>query len=657
MSLRLKLLLLGLATLVLPWEGTRYAREMESALREGEQDSLTQVAQSIASSLQGQTHLLYRDSAAPTAMGPFDLQPLVLTSQPYLDGYPDEWPRDQAAWRHYKNGNNGNGNNGGFGILTGVFERMLYVLLDVHDDKLVFDAVGANPLDSSTLGDRIWLGFTGPDGMEHQVFISATGAGPVMARRIESGEYGQQSAVSEPRINGAWQPSPDGYRVELRVPLSMLGDRFGVLIDDRDRQGEPATSYGMLSTQDLHTQGRLVVASPELTTYLTQFLQPGLRLAVASPDGRTLAQADALGQATELGPEPGLLARLYRRFVDEPKAHRAIDATAPIYDQKHQQPIGQLRVTQTGERWLTLRDRALTRMLNITLITTIIAVVLMFVFAARLAVRLSRLRGASESALTREGLITTFPETAAPDELGDVARGFSTLLGRLNEYTGYLRTLAGKLAHEIRTPLTIVRSSLENLESEGISDGARVYLDRARQGSERLNGILLAMGAATRVEEAIASAERTRFDIVAVVGSAVGSYGNAFPQRRFITDLPAEPLEIEGAPDLIVQMLDKLVDNAVDFSPPGTGITVRLRSEPRFVVLAVENPGPPLAPWIRGRLFESLWQSRTDRDSRPHFGLGLYIVRLIAEFHGGSASAANLPGDAGASFVVRLAKP
>ena len=657
MSLRLKLLLLGLATLVLPWEGTRYAREMESALREGEQDSLTQVAQSIASSLQGQTHLLYRDSAAPTAMGPFDLQPLVLTSQPYLDGYPDEWPRDQAAWRHYKNGNNGNGNNGGFGILTGVFERMLYVLLDVHDDKLVFDAVGANPLDSSTLGDRIWLGFTGPDGMEHQVFISATGAGPVMARRIESGEYGQQSAVSEPRINGAWQPSPDGYRVELRVPLSMLGDRFGVLIDDRDRQGEPATSYGMLSTQDLHTQGRLVVASPELTTYLTQFLQPGLRLAVASPDGRTLAQADALGQATELGPEPGLLARLYRRFVDEPKAHRAIDATAPVYDQKHQQPIGQLRVTQTGERWLTLRDRALTRMLNITLITTIIAVVLMFVFAARLAVRLSRLRGASESALTREGLITTFPETAAPDELGDVARGFSTLLGRLNEYTGYLRTLAGKLAHEIRTPLTIVRSSLENLESEGISDGARVYLDRARQGSERLNGILLAMGAATRVEEAIASAERTRFDIVAVVGSAVGSYGNAFPQRRFITDLPAEPLEIEGAPDLIVQMLDKLVDNAVDFSPPGTGITVRLRSEPRFVVLAVENPGPPLAPWIRGRLFESLWQSRTDRDSRPHFGLGLYIVRLIAEFHGGSASAANLPGDAGASFVVRIARP
>ena len=652
-SLRLKLLLLGLGTLVLPWEGTRYAREMEFALREGEQDSLGAVAQSIASSLQGRTDLLYRDAGSAQPTGAFDLEPLVLTTQPFLDGYPDEWPPDKQAWRHYDNGT-----QGGFGILTGVFERMLYVLLDVRDDKLVFDAPGANPLDSNAMGDRVWLGFSAPDGSEHHVFVAATGPGSVTARRIESGEYGQQTAVTEPRINGAWQPSPNGYRLELRIPLSMLGERFGVLLDDRDRRGALPSSYGMLSTEDLHTQGRLLAASPDLSSYLVQFLQPGLRLAVGTPAGRTLAQADALAQATALGPEPGILARLYRRFVDDPRAHRTIDATALIYDRKHAAPIGQLRVTQTGERWLTLRDRALTRMLNITLVTTIVAVVLMFVFAARLAVRLSRLRSASESALTREGLNTKFPETAAPDELGDVARGFSTLLGRLNEYTGYLRTLAGKLAHEIRTPLTIVRSSLENLESEGgVSQGAQVYLDRARQGSERLNAILIAMGAATRVEEAIASSERTRFDIVSVVASAVASYGNAFPQRQFATDLPPQPIEIQGAPDLIVQLLDKLIDNAVDFSPPGATIMVRLHAEPREVVLAVDNPGPPLAPWIRGRLFESLWQSRTDRDSRPHFGLGLYIVRLIAEFHGGNATAANLAGDAGASFVVRLARP
>jgi len=65
MSLRLKLLLLGLATLVLPWGGCQYAREMESALREGEENSLQAVSQTIAASLQGRTDLLYRESLPP----------------------------------------------------------------------------------------------------------------------------------------------------------------------------------------------------------------------------------------------------------------------------------------------------------------------------------------------------------------------------------------------------------------------------------------------------------------------------------------------------------------------------------------------------------------------------------------------------------------
>ena len=106
MSLRLKLLALGLATLALPWAGCRYAREMEAALREGEQTSLQAVAQTIAASLQGRTDLLYRerppaqpdDSPAPaaataTASGEplpepavrFDLKPLALGAAPLID--------------------------------------------------------------------------------------------------------------------------------------------------------------------------------------------------------------------------------------------------------------------------------------------------------------------------------------------------------------------------------------------------------------------------------------------------------------------------------------------------------------------------------------------------------------------------------------------
>jgi signal transduction histidine kinase len=686
MSIRLKLLLLGLLTLFLPWAGCRYAREMESALREGEQNSLLSVAQTIASSLQGRSDLLYRqplrveDPEAPLATAddkpaearrepkpsPYDLRPILLPAQPYVDGYVGEWPQNKADWRYFARDASMSKVATGqhrFGILTGVFERMLYVMLDVRDEHVVFDTPGASPLDSSTFGDRIWIGFEGQDGREHQVFIAATAPGSVIARRIETGEYGQLTAVTEPRIAGALQPTAGGYGLELRVPLSMLGEHFGVLIDDRDRRGADPVSYGTLRSDDLHAVGRLIVASPELTAYLKQFGQPGLRLAVAAPEGRLLAQVDALSQARVFGPERGILAQFYRRFVDRPGTRRVIDSTADIYDREHKQIIGSLEVSQTEDRWLMLRDRALTHMLNLTLAISAIAVIATFIFAAWLAVRLSRLRAASESALTREGLVTTFPETDASDELGDVARGFSTLLHRLNEYTGYLRTLAGKLAHEIRTPLTIVRSSLENMESEGVSCAAGVYLERARQGSERLNSILVAMGAATRVEEAISNAERMRFDLVPVVQSAADSYRIAFPQRAFATEVPGEAIEIEGAPDLIVQMLDKLVDNAVDFSPPGATIILRVRLEPHVAIVEVDNPGPPLPPDTRDHLFESLWQSRArapgapaDSDSRPHFGLGLYIVRLIAEFHGGEATASSLPGDCGARFTIRLAR-
>jgi two-component system, OmpR family, sensor histidine kinase ChvG len=658
MSLRLKLLLLGLLTLVLPWAGCRYAREMESALHEGEQTSLESVAETLAASLKGRTDLLYRVRAGPDAAaaalarpGLYDLKPLVLTAAPLVDGYFDDWPRDPGAWVWYiKDARHR------FGVLGGVFDRVLYLILDVRDEHPVFDAPGANPLDEAGMGDRVWLAFEDPDGNQRQVFLAASGPGAVTARYIEQGEYGQQLARLEPRIRGAWQLAASGYHVELRVPLSMLGEGFGVLVDDRDERGAAPVSYGSLHPDDLHTVGRLIVAAPELTNYLAQFSQPGLRLAVTSPSGQVLARVDELAQVAVLGPAPPLLARLYRRFVDRPGVHPLIESQAPIYDGEHREVIGELDVTQTADRWIRLRDRALTRMLNFTLATSVIAIVAMFAFAAWLALRLSRLRQASESALTRSGLNTSFPGTEAHDELGDVARGFSTLLGRLNEYTGYLRTLAGKLAHEIRTPLTIVRSSLENLETEPVTPEARAYLERARQGSERLNAILLAMGAASRVEEAISAAERTDVDLVPLIGSAVAAYRGAFRERRFSAELPEAPVGVSGAPDLIVQMLDKLIENAVDFSPPGSTITVRLRAEPQAALVEVENTGPPLPPRAEGQLFESLWQSRNGGDSRPHFGLGLYIVRLIAEFHGGGASAQDLPGNAGVRFTVRLAR-
>ena len=688
MSIRQRLLWLGLATLALPWAGCQYAREMESSLRAAEQQGLLAVAQSIATSLQGRVDLLYHTGNAPNgAPGPLDFEPVPLSSDPVLDGAADDWPAVTHSWRRFESGKGIS-----LAVLTGVHEHYLYVLLDVTDSKLVFDASDAAALERDAMGDRIWLGLISPTGLETHYFVSGWSAGAVRARRIDTREYGRQVAIDEPRIEGAIQPRRGGWIAELKVPLSMVGGGFGVLIDDRDQQGGEPISVGSLSPKDLAVQGRVTLGSEALAGYLAQFRQPGVRLAAATPYGAVLAEADALPVPSENGKVQSLLSRLYRRFLDRDSlAERGIErergrldqrqvtdaaaglsstallattdekrlvvaAAAPVRERANGSVIGVLQVVQSVDRWLVLRDRALTRLLNLTLLVTAIAMLAIFGFTAWLSWRLGRLQRASESALSREGLLSTaFPDQDARDELGDVARSFSALLGRLDAYTSYLRTLAGKLTHEIRTPLTIVKSSLENLDAEQVPDSARVYVARAREGSARLGAILQAMGAATRVEEAIGHAERSHFDVDELLRSAVQAYRTAFANHRFESSTPGTGLSMLGAPDLILQMLDKLVDNAVDFSAPGTSIRIALQSEDLdWVTVSVENTGPPLPEHAAGQLFESLWQSRPAAETKPHFGLGLYIVRLIAEFHGGSALASNLPDGSGVRFSVRL---
>ena len=689
--LRTKLLLLALTTLALPWAGCQYAREMETVLRESEQQSLLAVTTTIAGSLKGRQELLFREDSLPALGMPDgdshqgDITPVVLSGAPLIDGRADEWDLDNRNLLRVA----GPGNDS-LQLLAATHERWLFLALLVRDDKLVFDASEMSSLDGPGMGDRVWLAFDDTRGGQQRLFFSGTGAGRIRARRIETREYGREEVVEESRISAVMQRSRDGYVLEMSVPLSMIGQHCGVLIDDRDRRGAARNSYGTLDVSDLRATGRLIAASPNLSDHLRQFSQPGVELTVASSTGAVLTRIDAPALPGDYTRLRGFLPRMYRLLLDgdliprrvsqaekekaagqltqrvsKGKAETAffagryensviVAAAAPIFSADGRHVIGVIQLAQTADRWLTLRDRALTRLLNLTLFVTLFAVAAAFWFAGRMTVRISRLGAAAETALSREGSVSRLlPESEAKDELGDLSRSFSSLLGRLDEYTGYLRTLAGKLAHEIRTPNTIIRSSLENLESENQTETAKVYIARAREGSERLGAILTAMGAATRVEEAISHSERQRFDLASLVREAAAAYGTAFPQRRFKCEAP-DTLPFLGSPELIVQMLDKLIDNAVDFSADGAEISIVLRSEEDSADLSVANPGPTLPPEAAAKLFESLWQSRSEGDRRPHFGLGLYIVRLIAEFHGGHATAANLPDQAGAVFTVRL---
>ena len=113
------------------------------------------------------------------------------------------------------------------------------------------------------------------------------------------------------------------------------------------------------------------------------------------------------------------------------------------------------------------------------------------------------------------------------------------MLSRLAQYASYREQMASRLSHELRTPIAVVRSSLDNLKLSPLPDDARVYMERAQQGLNRLTHILTRMTEATRLEQSVGEDERERFDLAAslrvastVTASPIPPHNIAFAPGR-----------------------------------------------------------------------------------------------------------------------------
>jgi dedicated sortase system histidine kinase len=329
-----------------------------------------------------------------------------------------------------------------------------------------------------------------------------------------------------------------------------------------------------------------------------------------------------------------------------------ISAAHPIWN--GDQVAGAVVTEETTNSVMSVKSAALERLLLLTLAAFAGAGVLLMAFATRLSVRIRRLRDEAESAIDARGRITQLTAGSdAADEIGDLSRSFSAVLERLAEHHAYLEAMAGRLSHELRTPIAVVRSSLENLKIS--RENHHLYIERAEQGLGRLSRIIERMTEASRLEQSLSAVERSRYDFAAVVRGCVEGYRIAYPQAQFALEVPERRLEVEGAPDLAAQLLDKLVENAVDFSRGGAPVRVALEESGGAAALTVSNKGPLLPDKMRTRLFESMISVRdASAGATPHLGLGLYVARLIAQFHGGSIAASNLASGDGVALGVRI---
>jgi len=670
MNLRRQLLLVSLLTLMLPWAGCEFIRETEIALRDGQQQMLAGTARAIAGSMV-QYRKNFPTQEEESGVGD-QLYVHRLESRPEIDGYFDDWTLSADSLRSLR------GADGLIRFAVASYAQATYLYVEVTDRNIIYvtpQSLLANG--ASRFADRVTLVSQSPSRFSEAITFTAEAPGKIISYRQSPFGFAPETTIS-----AFWQDIPGGYRVEARIPSGQLGPRLGLTVQNTaDALQEGIRSSSFSGREPGPAMGEI----PELKRVLGGLVGPDMRLILTDADGWRIAADGELGMGQEDPSGSGIARRAYDMLVErgkeaafaepdplgreqQPYISAALEGretgtwfrnvetgtaivavAAPVTDGV--EVVGAVVLQRGTDAILSLRNEGLSRLINVTLITTLIVAGALLGYATWLSRRIRALSIAAEDALENENLASALPSALAEDEIGDLSRSFSWVLQQLGEYNEYLRSLASKLSHELRTPLTIVTSSLENLEHEPLNEASLGYTERAREGADRLRRILSAMSEASRVEELMDHAEPEQFDLRSVLESTTKAYSDVYRNRLFEFTSDVETAHATGSPELLIQMLDKLVDNAVGFSQDNDTIELALGADDAVLRIAVTNPGPPLPERMRSQMFDSMVSMRGGENSR-HLGLGLYVARLIAEGHGGNISADNVEG--GVCFTVTI---
>jgi two-component system sensor histidine kinase ChvG len=690
MSLRNRLLALSLLTLLLPWSGWKLLQELERFLREAQESSLLATARTLAATLP------FEQLSQLQFLPPQYALLRTLERQPQLDGYDDDWPQAEHSLEMLSP-------DGlvSLRLLAGTHAAALYLMFEINP------TAGLNTPGNSS-GHGVELLLRSPRGMQ-RFDIRPEAPGFIQLRG--EGQQGQAEGQAE----GYWLETGDGYRLELVLPgQSRLADfQFNLQYPKPDggtgslRSGSgsgPGLGSGSGSARNAWLP--LVAAWPEASASLAGTTPKATRAWLLDRQGWVLADSGEVASAaasestwlqrlpyswvaggrTEQRslPEAGLLrmrgapvtdalqgddAALWSQDPDTAVLSNTV--AVPVWSEPgaHAGPsagnqgrvLGAIALQSSSDGLLLLTNRALGRLLLTTLVITFGLAVGLWYFATRLSQRVRKLAAAVSVAMDEDKVDARLPLTEDGDELGELARHNESLLRAVADYNQYLQTLAGKLSHELKTPLAITRSSLDNLSTQPLDPDSRRFLQRAQEGVERQAAIVRAMSEASRLEAAINVADWEMVDLASWLQHCADGYRSVHPQRHIETRLPGGAVMFRCAPELLAQALDKLVDNAITLSAPDETVSLLLQQQGDQIVLAVQNTGTRLPGELQGRLFNSLVSLREGKtpsaQAVPHLGLGLYIVRLVAQAHGGHASARNLAagkGKPGVEFSLKL---
>ena len=684
---------------VIPWFSYLYLSEMEEILVDSQASAQLLTAEGISTLLNGRDDLFDELPISPDGYEKLYAHPLEKPIR--IDGKDTDWEDVldfNVGFGQTSLADPTTGAPNQFYLVLGEHKGQVYALVQILDDSLIYRDKEILRLD---LSDHIRVTYSDANNQIQKLVITATEEGLTTAYPVGDNWRYAINGEADNRIPGVLFETVNGYAIEFRIPLDLLGAsrNFGLAVVDVDSARTRAIESitGTLPSASREAFGLVLLKTPEVLRIIEGLGYSGANIQVVDSRKRIRAEVGSYrAQPSEsLNPASGnaiSLARLTDWMLDplytlvertlskpevtdeEATIQRALNGSSstshflaknegevivaahPII--ANDQILGAVVLKQNTNRILNLRRDALKRIVNFSVISVILFAAIILIFSARLARRIRRLGLEANSVIDGRGRLTASEltaETRSGDELGDLARSISNMLTRLHQHNQFLENMPRTLRHEINNPLNTLSTSLENLREASSEDDRNKYLESARRGLNRIGLIVQNLADAANLEEALVGEDLECLDLRLLLQSYITNCQITHPTRSFTLQMAEAPLLAWVCDYRIEQLLDKLIDNAIDFSEPGSDIQLELEGVNKQLNLTITNVGEPVPSNLLDSIFDSMVTARAGNpDNRLHFGMGLYVVRVITEHHGGTVSIQNLPELPGVQVNISL---
>jgi len=327
--------------------------------------------------------------------------------------------------------------------------------------------------------------------------------------------------------------------------------------------------------------------------------------------------------------------------------------------QRYRQVLGALMLSRDGaavERAVRARRVDILVVFAIALAVTVL---LSIYLAGTIARPVRRLAEAADRVRTGKGRRVEIPDfSRRRDEIGELSGALRDMTEALWTRLDAIESFAADVAHEIKNPLTSLRSAVETVSRIEDPEQQRKLMSIILDDVQRLDRLISDISDASRLDAELSRAHTQPVDLVrllsALTEASQATADEAGPKLRFETR-GSGSLVVQGIEERLGQVLRNLINNAATFSPPGGTIELAAWREDSWAVISVSDSGPGIPESALRAIFDRFYTERPKSEKfGTHSGLGLSISRQIVEAHGGTIRAENRHDGTGAAIGARL---